>query len=112
MGTIKVINIAGIDCRPEIEEEWNRWYNETHAPMLFAFPKMKKATRYKRIGGDETLPRYLAVYEFEDEKDVDEYMKSPERDAALEDTKNRWTQGKDWWPVGIARYEKIKSWEK
>ncbi len=112
MGTIKVINIAGIDCRPEIEEAWNHWYNETHAPMLFAFPKMKKASRYRRIGGDETLPKYLAVYEFEDEKDIDEYMNSSERNAALEDTKKRWEQGKDWWPVGIARYEKIKSWEK
>jgi len=111
MANIKIINIAATDCRPEVEEAWNRWYNETHAPMLFKFPGMKKASRYKRIGGDEKLPRYIAIYEFEDEETLDKYMTSPERTAAVEDAQKTWKE-EDFWVTGVARYEKIKSWEK
>ena len=112
MGNFKVINIAGVECRPDVEEKWNQWYNEIHAPMLFKFPGMKRATRYKKIGGDENLPQYIAVYEFEDKETLDKYMDSPERAAALEDTSNRWKAGEDFKVVGIAQYEFIKSWEK
>jgi len=111
MGNIKVINIAGTECRPDVEEKWNQWYNEIHVPMLFKYPGVKRATRYKRIGGDEAFPQYIAVYEFEEKETLDKYFNSPERAAALEDVKNTWQEG-EFTTKGIAQYEFIKSWER
>ncbi len=113
MGNYKIINVTGTEPgRPDLDEKFNQWYNETHVPMLLKHPALKRVTRYKRIGGDETLPPYIAVYEFANKEALDAYLNSPERTAALENTEETWKMGEEFKVWGISQYELIKSWEK
>ena len=80
---ILVINAQ--DCPPGKEEEFNKWYNE-HASAFFRFKGMKSVARYKRIGEDENVPQYIAIYYFDSQKDYEQYMASPEREAGMKVT--------------------------
>ena len=104
-----VINIMAMDFDdPATEEEFNTWYN-AHIDMLLTHKGMQKAARYKRIGDDEQVPKYIAIYSFDSLKDFEEYNVSPERTAGHavgvkrpEGAKMRWR----------CQYELIKNWEK
>jgi hypothetical protein len=48
------------------EEEFNRWYQEEHAPMALQYKGVVKARRYKAIMGEDKF-QYMTVYEFQDE---------------------------------------------
>ena len=51
-----------VDVPAEVEDEFNRWYNEEHIPERLAIPGVLNAARYlARQGG----PKYLACYELE-----------------------------------------------
>ena len=51
-----------VDVPAEVEDEFNRWYNEEHVPERLAIPGVLNAARYvARQGG----PKYLACYELE-----------------------------------------------
>jgi len=36
-----ILNIVASDCPAELEDKFNRWYNEVHIPMLFLFKGLK-----------------------------------------------------------------------
>jgi hypothetical protein len=44
---------------PEIEDEYNAWYNEEHIPALLKVPGVLLARRFRIVGGTH---RHLAVY--------------------------------------------------
>jgi hypothetical protein len=48
------------DVPAELEEEFNRWYNEEHIPERLAIPGVLNAARYEAVAGG---PKYLACYE-------------------------------------------------
>ena len=50
------------DVPAEVEEEFNRWYNEEHLAERLAIPGVLNAARYEAIRG---APKYLAVYELD-----------------------------------------------
>jgi hypothetical protein len=57
---------------PEREDEYNKWYDETHIPQLRMLPGFTGARRYKRSrtttgpeGVDSSLPEYMAIYDLE-----------------------------------------------
>ena len=50
------------DVPAEMEEEFNRWYNEEHIAELLALPGVLNAARYEAISGS---PKHLACYELE-----------------------------------------------
>lgn len=112
MGNSKIINIVGTEPRPDLEEKFNQWYDEIHVPLLLKHPAPRRVTRYKRIGGDDTLPPYLAVYEFEDNETFEEFRNSPERNAAMEEMEETWQADEKFKMLGVSRYELIKSWER
>ena len=58
-----VISVVFADVDPEMDDEWNRWYNEEHIPDLLKMPGYLDAARYEAVRGS---PRYLAIYEHED----------------------------------------------
>ena len=64
----RIIQIVASQSTPDKEDEFNRWYNEVHLPMLFGFKGVKQASRYKYIGLPGDSPKYLAIYEFESEE--------------------------------------------
>ena len=48
------------DVPPEVEDEFNRWYNEEHIPERLAIPGVLNAARYVALQGG---PKHLACYE-------------------------------------------------
>ena len=58
----------------EVEDEFNRWYAETHIPEVrAAVPSITVVNRYRlhsSLAGLPEAPRYLTVYEVDD-ADVD-----------------------------------------
>jgi hypothetical protein len=106
-----ILSIVAADCSPDIEDKFNQWYNEVHIPMLFPFKGLKKASRYQLAGENKGPVKYLAFYEFENEKALADFMTSPEFTAAAEEMKETWKDadpGIKW----IAQYRTIKTWEK
>ncbi len=59
----------------EREEEFNRWYNEEHVPMVLQYKGAVSARRYKAILGEEKY-QYMTVYEFQDEATFRRFMES------------------------------------
>ena len=51
-----------VDVAPELEDEFNRWYNEEHIPELTAIPGVLNAARYEAV---KSGPKHLACYELE-----------------------------------------------
>jgi hypothetical protein len=60
----EIMLVTSVDIADNAEEDFNRWYNETHLPEVLACPGFVSATRYECTAGQ---PRYLAVYELEGE---------------------------------------------
>ena len=54
-----------LNIAPEMESEFNEWYNVDHVPALVGVPGVFCARRYVAVEGD---PKYLAVYELSDAK--------------------------------------------
>ena len=57
-----IVLVVKIDVEPEMEEEFNRWYNEEHIPMLLKVPGVLWAKRTINTGKG---PKYAAFYEHE-----------------------------------------------
>ena len=51
-----------VDVPDEIEDEFNRWYNEEHVPERLAIPGILSAARYEAVSSG---PKHLAFYELE-----------------------------------------------
>jgi hypothetical protein len=57
-----VLLIIKTDVDLEMEEEFNRWYNEEHIPNLLNVPGVLSAKRGLNL---DKGPKYIAVYEHE-----------------------------------------------
>jgi len=69
--------IVRIDVVPEMEEEFNRWYDQEHIANLLAVPGVIWAKRGINAGKG---PKYIAVYEHEniDVQHTEAYRKAVE----------------------------------
>lgn len=105
-----VINIVTTQCQPGDEEKFNTWYNHVHVPMLLKSKQLMGATRYKAISEPGRPPRYLAVYKHASLNDYEEFQKSPELAAAIQEMQSTW--GKKMEIVSVMPCEFIKSWGK
>ena len=56
----KGIFLVFADVPADMEDDFNRWYNEEHIAELLAIPGVLDAARYEAVQGG---PRYLAAYE-------------------------------------------------
>ena len=56
------LSMVFADAAPEIEEEFNRWYNEEHAPDRVGVKGILSVARYQAIMGS---PKYIAMMEME-----------------------------------------------
>lgn len=77
-----IIVIVRTDVTPEMEEEFNRWYNEEHLPLLLNVPGVLSGKRAVNTGSGL---KYIAVYEHE-HLDV---QKTPAYQAVLQ---TEWAQ--------------------
>jgi hypothetical protein len=105
-----IMHVVGTECPPERQEEFDRWYNETHIPDVLKFKKLRGVIRMKNLHPGTEYPVFLTIYQFDNEKDYEEYIQSPERAAA----------GGEWMRVqrelGATRkwsvqYEVTRSWQ-
>ena len=107
----KIIEIVAAQSTPELDAEFDSWYTGKHVPDMFKHKGMKAARRYRLMGDDKKLSRYLTFYEFESPKAVEAFHKSAELAAAIKDyeaNKDRLGFELKW----AASYELIKDWEK
>ena len=60
------------DVPADMEEDFNRWYNEEHLAELLAIPGVLSAARYVAVSGS---PKYLCAYELDNPevRDTPEY---------------------------------------
>jgi hypothetical protein len=58
-----------LDIAPEVEDEFNQWYNLEHLPKLSVVPGVVCARRYRRLSGGGT--KYLALYEMTNDRVMD-----------------------------------------
>jgi antibiotic biosynthesis monooxygenase (ABM) superfamily enzyme len=85
----RIIQIVASESTPEKEAEYNAWYTDIHIPMLFGYEGMKKVSRYRLVGENEGLARFLTVYEFENQEAADKFHESPDFKAAIQDFESR-----------------------
>jgi hypothetical protein len=107
----RVINMVATECQPEVEEKFNKWYNEVHVPLLFKFQGMKKVTRYKILNKTDELPTYICIYEFGNPSEFQSYSESKELADARAEMKESWKDG-GWEIKWRAPYEEMKTWER
>ena len=106
-----VIFMVWTQCLPEYAEEFNKWYDEVHVPLLLKFKGLKRVARYRVIGESSKYHEYLASYEFRSEKIFKEFWDSPERAVALEERLNSW-EDKPYEIKAMVYYGLIRSWGK
>jgi len=63
---------------PDREDEYHKWYDETHLPQVCEIPGITGARRYSLASGsitsdDSSLPAHLAIYEI-DTDDVESVL--------------------------------------
>ncbi len=106
----KVLQIVATSCKADMEDKFNQWYNDIHIPMLMKYDGLKKASRYQLMGESNDHSKYLAFYEYENEKAQTDFSISPEFAAAMEEMQGSWKDGGidvKW----MANYKLIKAWE-
>ena len=106
-----MVSIVATECKADLEDKFNQWYNDVHIPMLMKYDGLKKSSRYKLAGDDKEHAPYLAIYEYETEQAMAGFNTSPEFIAAIEEMQDSWKDGGidiKW----MANYSLIKSWEK
>jgi hypothetical protein len=59
-GGMPAILFSQMEPPPELEDEFNDWYDSEHVPIRLALPDMQAARRYVAVQGS---PKYLAIYE-------------------------------------------------
>ncbi len=106
-----LIQIVAAESTPEKDAIFDKWYTEEHVPMLFKFPGVKQASRYRLKGDIANCAKYLAIYEFESEAALDAFPKSPAFANAIKDFEdNKEATGFTMKWAGV--YERIQSWER
>lgn len=63
----KYILVVPSSAHPGKDDDYNRWYDDTHLGDLLAIPGIKSGTRYNADSASPNAPEasYLAVYEIE-----------------------------------------------
>ncbi len=73
-----------VDVPADVEEEFNRWYNEEHIAERLSVPGFLSAARYMAVSGG---PKYLAMYELESPAVLESQAYKRVRDNPTEWTK-------------------------
>ena len=114
-----VIWMVGTQIKPGVDEEkFNKWYDEVHIPMLLKGDYCKRVSRSimapkTHVVANETheCPKYLTIYEFENEEKFEAWMNSPERGVAGQDKADVWGPDGGYEVFWATRYDAISVWE-
>lgn len=61
MNLSEYLFIVAARVNPEVERDWNNWYNDVHLPEITGCPGFIRSARY--VHEEEGSRNYLAVYE-------------------------------------------------
>jgi hypothetical protein len=73
------LQIGRMDVPPEVDADWNAWYNTVYVPNYEKVPGVIRGRRYRAVTG---TPTYLTFYEFEHPKVSETEAWHVQRDAA------------------------------
>lgn len=84
-GMAPALQIGRMAVPPELDAEWNEWYNAVYVPNYMKVPGCIRGRRYRAVEGE---PAYLTVYEFEhpEVSQTDEWH----RQRAIDPRNERW----------------------
>ena len=84
-GMAPVLQIGRMTVPPELDAEWNEWYNGVYVPNYMKVPGCIRGRRYRAAVGE---PAYSTVYELEDPdvSKTDEWL----RQRAIDPRNERW----------------------
>jgi len=96
-----IINVVGTRPIPEVEEEYNKWYDEVHIPMVLKHPNVISVRRHQIVTKGDLPPhschkhnvnygKYLTIYRFANAESYGNYANSQVRAEVKEDTQRRW----------------------
>jgi len=106
-----LIQIVAAESTPEKDAIFDKWYTEEHVPMLFEFPGVKQASRYRLKGEGAQCAKYLAIYEFESEAALEAFPKSHAFANAIKDFEDK-KEATGFTMKWAGVYERIQSWER
>jgi hypothetical protein len=78
-GMAPALQIGRMDVPPEIDAEFNTWYNTIYVPNYEKVPGVIRGRRYRAVSGQ---PTYLTLYEFEHPKVSESPAWATQRDAS------------------------------
>jgi antibiotic biosynthesis monooxygenase (ABM) superfamily enzyme len=95
----------------ELEDKFERWYDDVHVPLVTAGGHFSSITRYRMTDAfPSDLSKYIAVCEFRDEDIFRQWLVSDARAEAARDTAATWA-GTDMEFMPKAFYEPYRSYE-
>ena len=106
MAQARGLLFGGMDIPPELEDEFNHWYDTEHTPSrVGAVPGFRYGRRWRALEG---APKYAAVYEL----DSVAVLQSPEYLAVVAQDRDQPSHAyarihPRWQNVGLAVYEEI-----
>jgi antibiotic biosynthesis monooxygenase (ABM) superfamily enzyme len=97
-------------CAPELDAEFNKWYDEVHIPMLTRDGHIISVRRLRLSSEIESEQApYLAVYEFKDLATFKDWLKSDALADARKEMRQTWG-GRDMEIKSRACYEPVSNW--
>lgn len=115
METKRFILLNANEPPPELEDEYNRWYDEDYIPSkVFKHPAVLEVSRYRFLEGMQTkvkgnYARYLTIYSFEDEESFRTFEYSYELIEAKKCATQKW-KGTEFRVTFRAQYKPVRSW--
>ena len=77
-GMAPALQLGRMDVPPDVDAEFNEWYNGTYVPNYEKVPGVIRGRRYRALVGS---PTYLTYYEFEHPKVSESAAWNAQRDA-------------------------------
>ncbi len=117
--------VVGLNCPPEFEEKFDKWYDK-HIAIMMKFPGLKSSMRFKAGAASETFrgkgeteteghfrqyPNYLALYEFESEKAFNNFVASPVFKEMIAFRDKTWPGRHPYEARWRGVYDTLKVWE-
>ena len=78
-GMAPSLQIGRMDVPPEVDDEFNTWYDTVYVPNYEKVPGVIRGRRYRAVTG---TPTYLTLYEFEHPKVSESDAWNAQRDAS------------------------------
>lgn len=118
MAETRILWAVGTQCLPGVDEDdYNQWYNESHVPLLMENGLVKRTWRmklsdtvYHEAKTTHEAPKYLAIYEFESEADLEAWL--ADRSAGAQDKLQKWGKDGGYEVFWTSRYDVMKTWDR